>query len=125
MLSAGAILTGAVVAAQAPPAFHDPIGVTPASLVAPLADSWPTYSGDYTGRRYSALTQVNRTSVKHLSLAWVSRLAMGRTGRPGAPPINVGGHGPEEGGVAAAANVRGSVLQVNGVLYVTDRKSVV
>ena len=91
----------------------------PASLVAPLADSWPTYSGDYTGRRYSALTQVNRTSVKHLSLAWASELANGRTVRPGAPPIHVGGHGADESSVAAAVVVKGSILQVNGVLYVT------
>ena len=35
-------------------------GVDPASLLKPLAESWPTYSGDYTGRRFSALTQVNR-----------------------------------------------------------------
>ena len=34
-------------------------GVDPADLLKPLADSWPSYSGDYTGKRYSALTQVN------------------------------------------------------------------
>ena len=45
--------------------------VDPASLLKPLADSWPTYSGDYTGRRFSALKQVNKTTVKNLSLAWV------------------------------------------------------
>jgi alcohol dehydrogenase (cytochrome c) len=32
----------------------------PASLLKPLGETWPTYSGDYTGRRYSALTQVNQ-----------------------------------------------------------------
>ena len=30
-------------------------GLDPASIRKPLADTWPTYSGDYTGRRYSAL----------------------------------------------------------------------
>ena len=44
----------------------------PRDLLKPLADSWPTYSGDYTGRRYSALTQVNRLTVKNLTLAWTS-----------------------------------------------------
>ena len=44
---------------------------TPAELLKPLGDSWPTYSGDYTGRRYSALTQVNQSHVKNLTLAWV------------------------------------------------------
>ena len=50
-------------------------GLDPAAIRKPLADSWPTYSGDYTGRRYSALTQVNQTTVKNLSLAWTARLA--------------------------------------------------
>ena len=48
-------------------------GLDPASLLKPLADSWPTYSGDYTGRRYSSLTQINQTTVKNLGLAWLSR----------------------------------------------------
>ena len=62
----------------------------PGVLRKPLAESWPTYSGDYTGRRFSALTQVNRTTVKNLSLAWVSRVARARVllrrVLPGAPP---------------------------------------
>ena len=37
-------------------------GLDPAALMKPLADSWPTYSGDYTGRRYSALKQINRAT---------------------------------------------------------------
>ena len=44
-------------------------GLDPATIGKPLADSWPTYSGDYTGRRYSSLTQINQTTVKNLSLA--------------------------------------------------------
>ena len=28
-------------------------GLDPAALLKPLGDSWPTYSGDYTSRRYS------------------------------------------------------------------------
>ena len=58
-------------------------GLDPATLLKPLADDWPTYSGDYTGRRYSTLTQVNRTTVKNLTLAWVSRL---NGGFPSATP---------------------------------------
>ena len=56
-------------------------GVDPADLLKPLADSWPTYSGDYTGKRYSSLTQVNRLTVKNLTLAWT----IGLTGRDPAP----------------------------------------
>ena len=48
-------------------------GVTPADLLKPLKDSWPTYNGDYTGKRYSALTQVNQSNVMQLTLAWSSQ----------------------------------------------------
>ena len=49
-------------------------GVAPAELLKPLADSWPTYSGDYSGKRYSALKQINQATVKNLTLAWVAKL---------------------------------------------------
>ena len=39
-------------------------GLDPASIIKPLGESWPTYSGDYTGRRYSSLTQINQSNVK-------------------------------------------------------------
>ena len=51
--------------------------MTPQDLLKPLKDSWPTYNGDYTGKRYSALTQVNRSNVKHLTLAWMTQLTAG------------------------------------------------
>ena len=35
-------------------------GSIPPELLKPLADAWPTYNGDYSGKRYSALTQINR-----------------------------------------------------------------
>ncbi len=35
-----------------------------------VSDSWPTFNGDTSGRRYSALTQINKTNVKSLKLAW-------------------------------------------------------
>ncbi len=74
-------------------------GLDPADLLKPLSDNWPTYNGDYSGRRYSALTQINRTNVKNLTLAWTSKLTGGsakenafggfgggRGGGGGAPP---------------------------------------
>ena len=48
-------------------------GLDPAAQLRPPADSWPTYSGDLTGRRYSPLKHIDKTNVKQLSLAWVSR----------------------------------------------------
>ena len=49
-------------------------GLDPAQLLKPLSDSWPTYNGDYSGKRYSLLTQINQTTVKNLTLAWTVRL---------------------------------------------------
>ena len=64
-------------------------GLDPATLLKPPADSWPTYHGDYTGRRFSTLKQINTTNVKNLTLAWVYRLTTSRAG------AIVGGEGPE------------------------------
>ena len=120
---AAALLVSPVLLAAQSAAPPEAAGVDPASLRRPLAESWPTYSGDYSGRRFSALTQVNRRTVKTLTLAWVSRVATGpgATGRrpAGAPPVIVGGHGSEEAAVLGPATVKGSILQVDGVLYVT------
>lgn len=41
-----------------------------ATLLHPPADMWPTYHGDYSGRRHSALTQITPGNVGNLSLAW-------------------------------------------------------
>ena len=35
-----------------------------------IGASWPTFNGDYSGRRFSSLTQINQTNVKSLKLAW-------------------------------------------------------
>jgi alcohol dehydrogenase (cytochrome c) len=105
-------------------------GLDPAAILKPLADSWPTYSGDYTGRRYSALTQINQSTVKSLTLAWVSRLTGGlpgggggrgggRGGGGGNSRVTVGGEGPEDLAFSGTPSVKASILQVNGVLYVT------
>jgi alcohol dehydrogenase (cytochrome c) len=107
-------------------------GLDPAKLLKPLAEEWTSYSGDYSGKRYSTLAQINQSNVKSLSLAWVRRLS-------GAPSLTGGGGGRRGGGgfgapvaetiiggegsgdvvVADALSVKGSILQVNGVLYVT------
>lgn len=35
-----------------------------------VGDDWPTFNGDYSGRRYSLLTQINKSNVGSLKLAW-------------------------------------------------------
>jgi len=105
-------------------------GLTSAMLHQPLADSWPTYSGDYSGKRYSKLSQINQSNVKNLTLAWVGRFAPGADtggggGRGGAAdtfPTIIGGEGAGvlgTGGFGGATTIRASVLQVNGILYVS------
>ena len=102
-------------------------GLDPASLLKPLADSWTSYSGDYTGRRYSALTQVNQANVKNLTLAFAAKL----TGGPGAggnapngPQTFTGGEGDGSVTVGGATQIKGAVLSVNGILYVTSPDNV-
>jgi alcohol dehydrogenase (cytochrome c) len=88
-------------------------GLDPASLLKPLNESWATYSGDLTGRRYSLLKQADRNTVKGLTLGWISRLNPA-TGQG----TIVGGEGLEEyapGGITE----KGAVLMVDGILYPT------
>ena len=131
------LLTASLLAAPAFITAQDRPGIDPGALLKPLADSWPTYSGDYTGRRYSALTQVNQTTVKNLGLAWVAKLtagppngpggggrgggggAFGGFGGRGGAPVIVGGEGSDEFATSGAPSVKGAILQVDGVLYVT------
>ena len=40
-------------------------------LASPVGENWPSYNGDYTGRRYSALHEINTTNVHQLRAAWV------------------------------------------------------
>ena len=101
-------------------------GVAPADLLKPLKDSWPTYNGDYTGRRYSGLAQINQSNVKNLTLAWTVRLNAGPNGAgagvtapytPRAPRTIVGGVGTND--YVGGTSVKGSILAVDNVLYVT------
>jgi alcohol dehydrogenase (cytochrome c) len=38
-------------------------GLDPKALLKPATDTWPTYNGDYSGRRYSSLSQINHSRV--------------------------------------------------------------
>ncbi|HEY4088668.1 MAG TPA: PQQ-binding-like beta-propeller repeat protein [Bryobacteraceae bacterium] len=106
----------------------------PADLVKPLTDNWTSYSGDYTGRRYSLLKQVTAANVKGLSMEWYNTgiasacgpegagSASGGRGGAGSPgPLIVGGFG--DGGSpnnCAPARFQGGVLIVNGVIYASQ-----
>ncbi|HEX8881750.1 MAG TPA: PQQ-binding-like beta-propeller repeat protein, partial [Candidatus Acidoferrum sp.] len=68
-------------------------GLDPAALLKPATDTWPTYNGDYSGRRFSPLDQMNATNIDSLTLAWIF-------------PVHV-------------ATIKSTPLEVNGVLYFT------
>jgi len=68
-------------------------GLNPATLLQPPTDSWPTYNGDYSGRRYSTLKQINSNNVQSLTLGWVFQ--------------------------AHSAAIKSTPLLVNGILYFT------
>ena len=40
-------------------------------LARPVGVNWTSYNGDYTGRRYSSLHEINATNVSQLRAAWV------------------------------------------------------
>jgi alcohol dehydrogenase (cytochrome c) len=99
-----------------------------AQLTKQLGESWPTYSGDYSGKRYSSLKQINQSNVKNLTLAWVSKVTAGagnaggggRGGFGGGAPTIIGGEGTADTGGSGNANVRSAILEVNGVLYLSS-----
>ena len=87
----------------------------PALLTKPATDAWPTYHGDYSGRRFSTLTQINQSNVKHLTLAWIFRVKTGLT-----PNAIVGGEGPEPQNPPTNPGtwtIKATPLMVNGILY--------
>ncbi len=77
-------------------AFAGQGGLDPAKLLKPTPDSWPTYNGDYSGRRHSTLTQINAGNVKGLSLAWIYQM-------PGNTAI------------------KATPLLINGILYISTQ----
>jgi alcohol dehydrogenase (cytochrome c) len=123
------LLTTALAAAPVLLAGQGQGGLDPAAMLKPLADTWPTYSGDYTGRRFSTLTQINQSNVKNLTLAWVGKLTAGPGGGAGgfgggrggggSAPVIVGGEGTGDFAGGGTANIKGSILQVDGVLYLS------
>jgi alcohol dehydrogenase (cytochrome c) len=134
MISRGSILTSLAASCAALSwlalSAHGTDGLDSTALLKPLSESWPTYSGDYTGRRYSALTQIDQTNIKHLALSWSARLSGGSgAGGPGSgpplpPPFGpaptlVGGEGNGDVVVGGPTQIKGAVLEVDNILYVT------
>ncbi|HKQ85615.1 MAG TPA: acido-empty-quinoprotein group A [Candidatus Acidoferrales bacterium] len=98
-------------------------GLDPASLAKQSTDSWPTYSGDYSGRRFSPLTQINDRNVKNLALAWSAHYPFGAPGAGDQAdiPTIIGGESKEavQVGGLNGTSVVGVILQVDGTLYMS------
>lgn len=72
-------------------------GLSPDMLLTPPTNTWPTYNGDYSGRRFSTLDQINSSNIDSLTLAWVYR---------------------------ANGTIKSTPLEVNGILYFTTPDNV-
>ncbi len=109
---------------------EDAVLLDPAAMRKPLAESWTSYSGDYTGQRFSALKQVDRETVRRLTLAWTEELtagpeqSFGRFGGGSSAPVLTGGEGDGKLTSGHNANVKGAILMVDDVLYVTSPDNV-
>jgi alcohol dehydrogenase (cytochrome c) len=82
-------------------------------------DAWPTYHGDYSGRRFSPLTQINKETVATLQLLWQFRAVAApetatHVGGPGAPGQPLFWGAPSDG-----FRIGGAPLMVNGILYMS------
>jgi alcohol dehydrogenase (cytochrome c) len=70
-----AILLACLVASAEPadqPQVSATIDVLPAALTAKQLDAnWLSYNGDYSGRRYSSLSQISTSNVSQLKAAWI------------------------------------------------------
>ena len=73
-------------------------GLDPAALLQSPTGTWPTYNGDYSGKRFSPLRQINQTNVGQLTLAWMATLK--------------------------TATIKSTPLEVNGILYFTTPDNV-
>jgi alcohol dehydrogenase (cytochrome c) len=73
---AGAVCTSFLLLGAAQSRNDIPISVSidvpPSSLlIRPTAENWPSYNGDYSGQRYTALAQITPKNVDQLRAQWV------------------------------------------------------
>jgi acido-empty-quinoprotein group A len=95
-----AVIATAMLAGGAPAAEHvssdsNPFGEAPTT-------SWPTFNGDYSGERYSTLTQIGPANVNQLAQKWDYKIA---------------GVGAQRG--APVPLIKCTPLMVDGKLYIT------
>jgi acido-empty-quinoprotein group A len=78
------------------------VSVDPDTIGKAPVTSWPTFNGDYSGARYSTLTQIGPANVDRLEAKWVYRIT--EVGEQRGAPVPI---------------IKCTPLLVDGVLYVT------
>ena len=96
----GAVAAGALSVAAALPVTH--VWLDPHAIGSPPVTSWPTFNGDYSGQRYSPLTQIDAGNLNQLALRWTFKITT--VGAQRGAPVPV---------------IKCTPLLVNGVLYMT------
>jgi acido-empty-quinoprotein group A len=103
MRLAPALFTAVAAAALAGPVFGAPnVSLDPKVIGQPPIETWSTFNGDYSGQRYSTLTQITPTNVKQIAQQWVYKIT---------------GLGAQRG--ASEPVIKCTPLLVDGVLYIT------
>lgn len=95
-----AIATATLAVAAAPDVPH--VSLDPNTIGKAPITSWPTFNGDYSGRRYSTLTQISPANVNQLVQRWIYKIT---------------GIGAQRG--VPAPVIKCTPLLVDGVLYIT------
>ena len=98
-LICAAIVTGLLVTAASPGpnVYLDPEAIGKAPVT-----SWPTFNGDYSGQRYSTLTQIEPGNVNQLAQQWTYKIT--EVGAQRGAPVPL---------------IKSTPLLVEGVLYIT------
>ena len=75
MKLAAGFCTAIASAALAGASLHMPVvSVDPNTIGKAPVTSWPTFNGDYSGERYSTLTQIGPANLNRLEAEWVHRI---------------------------------------------------
>jgi alcohol dehydrogenase (cytochrome c) len=95
-----AAVLGAAISAATPDGPH--VSLDPNIIGQPTVTAWPTFNGDYSGARYSTLTEITPGNVNQLRQQWDFKIA--EVGAQRGAPVPV---------------IKCTPLIVGGVLYIT------
>src|SRR5215472_18267912 len=99
-LAAGFCIAIASVALAGAPLRAPMVSVDPGTIGKSPVTNWPTFNGDYSGERYSTLTQIGPANLNRLAPQWVYRI--NDVGAQRGAPVPV---------------IKCTPILVNGVLY--------